>query len=175
MYWIYRYAPDWKTSAGKLKAVMPTKAEVPSARLHKFPIHINNFESSYILNCHRNVRSINLIYIQHNLCKFKPTFTYRIIRRKWSIKKKGHPCNRPWRTIGLWDVEILIFSRQMAQRWRWGCQPYAPVSLYPIGRFPVLISVRGWVDPRSMAWSERLRELKNPVTSSGIEPRPSVL
>jgi hypothetical protein len=40
------------------------------------------------------------------------------------------------------------FSRQSAQRWRWGCQAYAPASRpLPPGRFLVLISVRGWVTP----------------------------
>jgi hypothetical protein len=31
---------------------------------------------------------------------------------------KSYPCNRPWRPIGLWDVEGLTLSRQSAQRWR---------------------------------------------------------
>jgi hypothetical protein len=38
---------------------------------------------------------------------------------------------RPWRTIGLWDVEAPTFSRQSAHRFRWGYQPYAPAVLYP--------------------------------------------
>jgi hypothetical protein len=57
------------------------------------------------------------------------------------------PWNRPWRPIGLWEVEAPTFSRQSAHRWRWGCQPYAPALLYSPGRFLVLISVRGWIDP----------------------------
>jgi hypothetical protein len=32
-----------------------------------------------------------VIYIQHNLCKIKPTFTYRVTRRKWRIIKKAIP------------------------------------------------------------------------------------
>jgi hypothetical protein len=72
--------------------------------------------------------------------------------------------------MGLWDVEAPTFSRQSVHRWRWGCQPYAPAALYPPGKFLVLISVRGWVDPRSVVRLERLGKLKK-STSSGLEPR----
>jgi hypothetical protein len=40
----------------------------------------------------------------------------------------------------------------------------------PPGRFLVLISVRDWVDPRVIVRLGGLGQLKNPVTSSGIEP-----
>jgi hypothetical protein len=82
----------------------------------------------------------------------------RILREIFAvamIKKWIYPCNRPWRPIGLWDVEALTFSKKSAHRWRWGCHPYAPAAFYPPGRFLILISVKGRVDPQ--------------MTSTGIE------
>jgi hypothetical protein len=46
-------------------------------------------------------------------------------------RRQSYPCNRLWRPIELWDVEAPTFSRQSAQKWRWDCQPYAPVALCP--------------------------------------------
>jgi hypothetical protein len=43
--------------------------------------------------------------------------------RIWSCR-----CKRTWRPIGLWHLEAPIFSRESAHKWRWGCQPYAPVA-----------------------------------------------
>jgi hypothetical protein len=86
------------------------------------------------------------------------------------IKRKRYPCNRPWRPIELWDVEVPTFFRKSAHRWRWVYQPYAPAALFPPGRFLLLISVRGWVDPRAIVRPEGVGQLKNPMTSSGFEP-----
>jgi hypothetical protein len=46
-------------------------------------------------------------------------------------KRQSYHCIRPWRPIGLWDVEASTFYRQSVHRWRWGCQPYMPALLYP--------------------------------------------
>jgi hypothetical protein len=88
----------------------------------------------------------------------------------YKYKKVNNPCNRPWRPIGLWEVEAPTFYGQSAHKWRWGCQPYASVALYLPGRFLVLISVRGWVDSRAIVRLEGLGQLKNTMTSSDIEP-----
>jgi hypothetical protein len=70
----------------------------------------------------------------------------------------------------LWDVEAPTFSWKSAHRWRWGCQPYGSAALYPQGTFLVLISIKGWVDPRAIGRLEGLGPLKNPVITSGLEP-----
>jgi hypothetical protein len=48
-----------------------------------------------------------------------------------------------------------IFSRQSAHRWRWVCHPYLPAGR----RFPVLVYVRGWIDPSAHGSVARIRSI----------------
>jgi hypothetical protein len=104
----------------------------------------------------------------------RPSFSPILKMHNYSFRSNlcmFYPCNSPWRSIGLWDVEAPVFSRQSAHRWRRGCQSYAPAGRpLPPGRFLVLISVKRRVDPRSIVRLEGLGQLKIPMTSSGLEP-----
>jgi hypothetical protein len=58
------------------------------------------------------------------ICNFSTSIQPSKVREK----RKSYLCNRPWRPIGLWEVEVPTFSRQSAYRWQWGCQPQAPAG-----------------------------------------------
>jgi hypothetical protein len=71
----------------------------------------------------------------------------RVLPARWSI---SYPCNRPW------DIEGPTFTRQSAINI---VSPTQRPQFNP-GRFLVLISVGGWVDPRAIVRLEGLRKLK---------------
>jgi hypothetical protein len=60
----------------------------------------------------------------------------------------SYPCNRPRRPMGVWDVSLPHF---LDNRLINACKVVSLTRrppFYPPGKFLVLISVRGWVDPR---------------------------
>jgi hypothetical protein len=84
---------------------------------NKWPL-IQNFSFGVVL-----LFPIRLSLFLISLLSYCDSFTETKIRC-------SYPCNWPWRPLGLRDVEATTFSRHLAHRWQWGCQPYAPAALY---------------------------------------------
>jgi hypothetical protein len=98
-------------------------------------------------------------------------------------KRQSYPCNRPWRPIGMWEVEAPTFFRESVHRWRRGCQPYTSAALYPSGRFLVLISRLS--RPQGHSAAGRIRSIEKPndlignwtrdLPACNIVPQPTTL
>jgi hypothetical protein len=122
---------------------------------------------NYICTCvlFRTVLEIDLFHSKDPKLSMRKRYYVLFLIK---VKRLSYSCNRPWRPIGLWDVQALTFSRQSAHRWRWR-QPYTPAALYPPRRFLVLISVRGCL-PQGHSAAGMIRSIEKKSTSSGLEP-----
>jgi hypothetical protein len=92
--------------------------------------------------------------------------TYSLVRTSQAAHsvsiKKSYPPNRPWRPIGLWDVEDPTLCRQSAHSGTDVSRKRRPLSS-PQNIFSlllVLIYVRGRVKCRCLVWPEGLDILK---------------
>jgi hypothetical protein len=80
-----------------------------------------------------------------------------------TIYKPGQPL----RASG--GSESQNFYTLSTRRWQ-GCEPYAPATFTHQEISLVLISVKGWIDPRAIMWLEWLNHWKIPTTPSAMEP-----
>jgi len=113
---------------------------------------------------------INLCQLQldcHTVAVVQCTFTHKQYNKvKVKVMQFHYRPGESLRIPGGWGSKIL---RQSAHE---GGKVVSPTHRPPLPQetFLVLISVRGWVNPRAIVRPEELCQWKNPVTPSRIEP-----
>jgi hypothetical protein len=111
------------------------------------------------------------IHLNSFICDFplhtSVTHTLRSTQQDFSKVKQSH--YRPRKALRAPGCRSSQVFRQSAHEGGKVVSPTHRPPLPPQERFPVLISVRGWVYPRAIVRPKRLCQWKIPMTPSGIE------
>jgi hypothetical protein len=74
------------------------------------------------------------------VCKMwyvKRTWLHWSVQHFCKTKTYSCPCNGSWKSTGCETSRLPNFpENRFTQRWRWGCQPYAPAKLYLPRKIP---------------------------------------
>jgi hypothetical protein len=152
-----------------LVAFLNTPRITPFSIIHKYGSWVNSFQKWQVITVHNPGVGIYLlcrVWLIHNIVKLLIMTGWKY-KKSWGKVKQSH--YRHWEGLRIprtWSSQIL---NQSAHEDGKVVSPTHRPTL-PQDIFLVLISVRGWVDPRVMVWPEGLCQWKNPVTPSGIEP-----
>jgi hypothetical protein len=129
--------------------------------------HKENSLAGGLLSAHSVIKKIVYVLQQvlqnTDTCHFPRHIHVKKKRKAIPVIGRGGPqgCN---------TLRLPHFLDKLATRQRRGCQPYALAALLAPGRLLVLISVMGGVKLRATVRLERFGQMKNPMTSLGIEP-----
>ena len=114
----------------------------------------------------RTVNFLNLIYSMFVVSRSQ----FSVFVLKWwrvTLYRTGQALGFP----GGWSSQNFeTVGRRRWQRCQTTHRPPLPSPPLPKQKSLVLISVRGWVDPRTIVWPEGLCECNTRMNISGIEP-----
>ena len=113
------------------------------------------------------ITAANATQLQHrNFCPISLRSVFFLINVLKKVKPSHYRSGQAVRVPGGWGSQI---SRQSAHEGG-NVSPSHRPPLPPQKIFLILISVRGWGNPRAIVWPERLCQWKITLTPSRIEP-----